>query len=73
MAWRSQPAGCAPSRVIALWKDPHRGLQQVALADDARAVALTAHQRQVEVVSADGRKSTQPVSELVLSGLDQIA
>lgn len=73
MAWRSQPSGFDPSRVIALWKDPHRGLQQIALAEDARAVALTAHYRDVDVTSADGRVSAEPVSELVLSGLEQIA
>jgi hypothetical protein len=73
MAWRSQPAGVDPSRVIALWKDPHGGLQQITLPEGARAVALTAHRRQVEVVSADGRVSAQPVPELVLSGLEQIS
>lgn len=72
MAWRSQPAGHDPSRVIALWKDPHRGLQQITLAEGARAVALTAHRRDVDVTSADGRTSATPVSELVLSGLEQI-
>lgn len=72
MAWRSQPAGFDPSRVIALWKDPHRGLQQITLAEGARAVALTAHRRDVDVTSADGRTSATPVSELVLSGLEQI-
>lgn len=72
MAWRSQPSGFDPSRVIALWKDPHRGLQQITLAEDARAVALTAHRRDVEVVSADGRTSSEPVAELVLSGLEQV-
>ena len=72
MVWRSQPAGFSPSRVIALWKDPHRGLQQITLADDARAVALTAHRREIDVVSADGRTSSEPVSELVLSGLEQV-
>jgi hypothetical protein len=73
MCWRSQPSGFDPSRVIALWKDPHRGLQQIALAEDARAVALTAHRREVHVDAADGRSSTHPVTELVLSGLEQIA
>jgi hypothetical protein len=71
MAERSQPAGMDPSRVVALWKDPRRGLQQIPLAPDARAVALTAHSTRVEVVTADGR-SDKTVSELVLSGLEQI-
>lgn len=71
MTERSQPPGHSPSRVIALWKDPNRGLQQIALADDARAVALTAHSRTVQVPTADGRTG-KPVPELVLSGIEQI-
>lgn len=71
MTQRCQPPGYSPSRVIALWKDPHRGLQQIALADRARAVALTAHARSVSVPSADGRAG-KGVSELVLSGIEQI-
>ncbi len=71
MTQRSQPPGHAPSRGVALWKDPHRGLQQIALADRARAVALTAHVRPVEVMSADGRTG-KPTAELVLSGIEQI-
>ena len=35
--------------------------------------SVTAHRREVEVVSADGRVSAPPVSELVLSGLEQIS
>ena len=70
MAERSQPAGCPPSRVIALWKDPHRGLQEIPLAAGARAVAATAHVRIASVSTADGRRSTAP--ELVLSGLEQV-
>lgn len=73
MAWRSQPPGAAPSRVVALWKDHHRGLQQITLAEGARAVALTAHRREVSVTTADGRTSARPVTELVLSGIEQIA
>lgn len=71
MTQRSQPPGHSPSRVIALWKDPHRGLQEIALASGARAVALTAHARSVAVPSADGREG-KDVSELVLSGIEQI-
>ena len=71
MAQRCQPPGYEPSRVIALWKDPHRGLQQIQLSEDARAVALTAHARPAQLYSADGRKGKQ-VPELVLSGLEQI-
>lgn len=71
MTLRSQPPGFTPSRVIALWKDPHRGLQEISLAEGSRAVALTAHGRAVQVPSADGR-SGKPVVQLVLSGIEQI-
>lgn len=71
MTQRCQPPGFALSRGIALWKDPHRGLQQIALAEGAHAVALTAHARPVDVPSADGRTG-KGVAELVLSGLEQI-
>jgi hypothetical protein len=71
MAQRSQPPGCAASRAIALWKDPHRGLHQIALAEGARAVALTAYPRNVQLSSADGRVGKE-VAELVLSGIEQI-
>ena len=72
MALRSQPAGVTPSRAIALWKDPSRGLHQISIAEGAHAVALTAHRRDVAPTSADGRRSARPASQLVLSGVEQI-
>jgi hypothetical protein len=72
MAQRCQPPGLLPSRAIALWKDPSRGLEQISLADDHHAVALTAHPRMVRVPSADGRAGKE-TTELVLSGIEQIA
>ena len=71
MTQRCQPPGYDPSRVVALWKDPHRGLQQIQLAEGARALALTAHARPTRLISADGRYG-KDVPELVLSGLEQI-
>jgi hypothetical protein len=72
MIRRSLPPGHSPSRAIALWKDPRRGLQEILLADDAEAVALTAHVRSTRAHTADGRIGN-PVAELVLSGIEQIA
>lgn len=71
MAQRCEPPGFEPSRVIALWKDPFRGLQQIELAPSAHAVAITAHSQLTRRVTADGREGeTGP--QLVLSGLEQI-
>ncbi len=72
MAERCQPPGFERSRVIGLWKDAYRGLQQIELAPDAHAVALTAHVRSTRLISADGRRGKE-VPELVLSGLEQIS
>jgi hypothetical protein len=72
MAERSQPPGASLSRVIALWKDPRRGLQEIPLGAGMRAVALTAHARHVEVTTADGRAGGPEVAELVLSGIEQV-
>jgi hypothetical protein len=71
MVKRCRPPGLEPSRVIALWKDAYRGLQQIELAADSHAVALTAHTRRTQPISADGRAG-KDVAELVLSGLEQI-
>jgi hypothetical protein len=71
MAQRSRPPGLEASRVIALWKDAYRGLQQIELEPDAHAVALTAHTRRTRPISADGRQGKE-IAELVLSGLEQI-
>lgn len=71
MAQRCRPPGFETSRVIALWKDAYRGLQQIELAPDSHAVALTAHTRRTRLISADGREG-KDIAELVLSGLEQI-
>jgi hypothetical protein len=71
MAQRCRPPGFEISRVIALWKDADRGLQQIELAPGAHAVALTAHTRLTPRVTADGREGTE-APQLVLSGLEQI-
>jgi hypothetical protein len=71
MVQRCRPPGFETSRVIALWKDAYRGLQQIEVARDSHAVALTAHTRRTRLISADGREG-KDVAELVLSGLEQI-
>src|SRR5262249_49854900 len=42
MAARSRPRGSSPSNVIALWKDPVRGVREIPLEAGAQGVLLTA-------------------------------
>jgi hypothetical protein len=55
MAQRSRPPGRAPSPVVALWKDPVRGLREIALESGAEGILLTVCGGQTTRRSSDGR------------------
>jgi hypothetical protein len=55
MAQRSKPAGYEPSPVIALWKDPARGIREISLEPGAQGVLLTVCGARATRRSADGR------------------
>jgi hypothetical protein len=55
MVERSRPHGREPSRVIALWKDPTRGVREISLEPGAHAVLLTVAMDRATRFSADGR------------------
>ena len=55
MAQRSQPHGHSASPVIALWKDPSRGIREIPLAAGAHGVVLTLCMSRATRRSADGR------------------
>ncbi|MEP6560805.1 MAG: hypothetical protein ABJD68_06970 [Nakamurella sp.] len=55
MAQRSRPAGLAPSRVIALWKDSASGTREISLEPGAHGVILTICGDRTTRRSADGR------------------
>ena len=55
MAQRSRPHGLAPSPVIALWKDPSRGVREIPLEPGAHGVVLTVCMSRATRRSADGR------------------
>jgi hypothetical protein len=55
MVERSRPDGREASRVIALWKDPTRGVREIPLEPGAHAVLLTVAMDRATRFSADGR------------------
>ena len=55
MAQRSKPAGFDASPVIALWKDPARGIREISLEPGAQGVLLTVCGARATRRSADGR------------------
>jgi hypothetical protein len=55
MAQRSRPSGLDSSPVIALWKDPARGIREISLEPGAQAVLLTVCGARATRHSADGR------------------
>jgi hypothetical protein len=55
MVERSRPHGREASRVIALWKDPTRGVREIPLEPGAHAVLLTVAMDRATRFSADGR------------------
>lgn len=72
MATRSRPKGTSPSRSIALWKDAERGLQEIALSDDANAVVLVASEGRETAWTADGRRHAAATPRLVLEEVHQL-
>jgi hypothetical protein len=55
MVQRSRPGRLDPSTVVALWKDPERGLREIPLESGAQAVLLTACGSPATRRTADGR------------------
>lgn len=72
MATRSGGTGATPSRSIALWKDPERGLQEIELSPSADAVLLIASENWETTWTADGRQHDAGIPRLVLEEIRQL-
>jgi hypothetical protein len=72
MALRSRPQGRDPSRVIALWKDPVRGMREIPLEPDAQGVLLTASADLTTRRSSDGRRPIDNCTEFFDVGVYQV-
>ena len=56
MVRRCQPPGHAPSSVVALWKDPARGITEIPLEDGAQGILLSCHVSFNSGDTADARR-----------------
>ena len=72
MVERSRPEGIAASRVVALWKDPTRGIREIPLEAGAHGILLSACVDRAARHSADGRWPTDDTTHLRDVGVHQV-
>jgi hypothetical protein len=72
MVERSRPHGSAPSRVVALWKDPTRGVHEIAVDPGCEAILLSASVARAARHSADGRWPADDTTQLRDVGVHQL-
>jgi hypothetical protein len=72
MVRRSRPRGHQSSSVIALWKDPTRGLREISLDHEAHGVLLAACEDTANRRSMDGRPPLPNSSHFFDVGVQQI-
>lgn len=72
MTQRSRPRGMPPSGVVAMWKDPLRGLREIPLESGAQGVLLKAVQGTSPRYAADGRAPADDATDLYVAGVQQL-
>ena len=72
MAQRSRPAGMNASPVIALWKDPDRGIREIPLEPGAHGVLISASADRATRRSSDGRRPIENGSEFFDVSVSQV-
>jgi hypothetical protein len=72
MAQRSRPRGQVASPVVAMWKDPARGIREIPLEPGAEGILFTAVEDVVSRFSADGRWPVANCTELFDVGVYQV-
>jgi hypothetical protein len=72
MVRRSRPRGLPPSNVIALWKDPVRGLREIPMEDGAQGVILKTVLGRSARYAADGRAPADDATDLYVAGVHQV-
>jgi hypothetical protein len=66
---RSRPQGEQPSAVVALWKDPTRGLREISLGGGEQGVLISMAATRARRRCADGRTPLDNSAGLVVAGL----
>jgi hypothetical protein len=72
MASRSRPRGMDASPVIALWKDPGRGIREIRLEPGAQGVLISASADRATRRSSDGRRPIENGSEFFDVSVSQV-
>jgi len=72
MVRRCRPAGCEPSRIVALWKDASGELTEIELEDGADAVLIGTNVIVGGCITADGRRHAGSTSTLTLAAVQSL-
>jgi hypothetical protein len=73
MVERSRPTGMPPSTVVALWKDPTRGLREISLEHGATGVLVSLAATRARRRVADGRTPVDNSAGLMVAGVFPVA
>ncbi|TFV89796.1 hypothetical protein [Blastococcus sp. CT_GayMR16] len=73
MVERSRPTGMPPSTVVALWKDPTRGLREISLEPGATGVLISLAATRARRRVADGRTPVDNATGLMVAGVFPVA
>ena len=72
MVERSRPDGAAPSRVVALWKDPEHGAREITLEPSAHGVLVTTVADRASRHTADGRVPSRDAARLLAVAVQSV-
>lgn len=72
MVSRSRPDGVPPSRIVAMWKDPQRGMREIPMEPGAQGVLLKLVLETSPRHAADGREPVDDVTDLHIAGVHQL-
>ena len=73
MVERSRPVGAPPSSVVAMWKDPTRGLREISLEHGAEGVLISMAATRARRRVADGRTPVDNATGLVVAGVHPVS
>jgi hypothetical protein len=72
MVQRSRPIGAPPSSVVAMWKDPTRGLREISMDPGTQGVLMSIASIRARRRVADGRTPVDNATGLVVAGVHPV-